>query len=341
MRRKVRIGIVGLVHDHVWGVLNQFVALDNAEVACAADVNEPLLKRVKDLGVKKTYKRYEDLLANEKIDAVIAYTENSCAADITEATAERGLHVMVEKPMAANLEQARRMYRAAEKWGVRLMVNYPTTWSPVVRHASKLAQEGFVGRIYQVKYRAGHEGPKEIGCSRYFYEWLYDEKLNGAGAFMDFCCYGANICRWILGVPDKALALGGTYVRDYLTVEDNAVLLMGYEKAMGIAEATWSQIGSGGPLGYPLLMKGSKGTIAAGQDLQVYTSEKHGWERIEPPPLEKPNQNGPEHFVTSILEEKPFEETVSASHNLDVQAILEAGLVSMCEGRAVSLNELV
>ena len=341
MRKKVRIGIVGLVHDHVWGVLNQFVALENAEVTCAADMNEPLLKKVKDLGVKKTYKRYEDLLADEKIDAVIVYTENSRAADVTEAAAEHGLHVMVEKPMAASLEQARRMYRAAERSGVRLMVNFPTTWSPVVRHAGKLAQEGVVGRIYQVRYRAGHEGPKEIGCSRYFYEWLYDEELNGAGAFMDFCCYGANICRWILGVPEKALALGGTYVRDYLTVEDNAVLLMGYEKAMGIAEATWSQIGSGGPLQYPLMLKGSEGTIAAGQDLQVYTSEKQCWEKVEPPPLEKPNQNGPEHFVTSILQEKPFEDSVSASHNLDVQAILEAGLVSMREGRAVSLNELV
>jgi len=88
------------------------------------------------------------------------------------------------------------------------------------------------------------------------------------------------------------------------------------------------------------MLKGSKGTIAAGQDLQVYTSEKQCWETIEPPPLEKPNQNGPEHFVTSILDENPFEDSVSASHNLQVQAILEAGLVSMREGRAVSLNEL-
>jgi len=115
MRKTVRLGIVGLVHDHVWGVLNQFVALGNAEVTCAADMNEPLLKRVKDIGVKRTYKRYEDLLADEKIDAVIVYTENSRAADVTEAAAEHGLHVMVEKPMAASLEQAQQMCRAAEK----------------------------------------------------------------------------------------------------------------------------------------------------------------------------------------------------------------------------------
>jgi len=198
-----------------------------------------------------------------------------------------------------------------------------------------------IGKIYQVRYRAGHQGPKEIGCSQYFYEWLYDKKLNGAGAFIDFCCYGANVCRWILGVPEKAAAIGGTYVRDYLTVEDNAVLLMGYEKAMGLAEATWSQIGSGGPLQYPLVLKGSEGTIAAGQDVQVYTAGKQCWEKIEPPPLEKPNQNGPEHFVSNILEEKPFEGSVSASHNLDVQAALEAGLISMREARTVYLNELV
>ena len=341
MGKTVRIGVVGLVHDHVWGVLNQFAAVENTEVTCAADVNEPLLERARNLGIKKTYKHYEDLLDKEKIEAVIVYTENSRAADVTEAAAEHGLHVMVEKPMAANLEQAQRMYKVAERSGIRLMVNYPTTWSPVMRHAGESAQEGLIGKIFQVRYRAGHKGPKEIGCSRYFYEWLYDDKLNGAGAFIDFCSYGANICRWILGVPQQAVALGGTYIRDYLTVEDNAVLLMGYEKAMGIAEATWSQTGGGGPLQYPLMLKGSEGTIAAGQDLQVYTSEKQCWERIEPPPLEKANQNGPEHFVTCILEEKPFQGSVSASYNLDVQAVLEAGLVSMREGRTVYLNELV
>lgn len=341
MEKEIKIGVIGLVHDHVWGVMNQFKAIENVEVTCAADVNEPLLEKVGKLGIKKTHKRYEDLLAEEKIDAVLVYTENGRAADVIEAAAGRGLHVMTEKPMAANLGQARRMHKAAKKSGIRLMVNYPTTWSPAIRHAGKLAKEGLVGHIYQVWRRTGHKGPKEIGCSPYFYEWLYDAELNGAGAFMDFCCYGANICRWILGVAEKATALGGTYVRDYLTVDDNTVLLLGYKKAMGIIEGTWSQIGGGGPLQYQLTLRGSEGTIAVGRDIQVYTSKKESWEKIEPPPLEEGGQNGPQHFVKCVLEDKPFEDSVSPSFNVEVQAMLEAGLISMRENRTVYLNELI
>jgi len=341
MRKKLKIGVIGLVHDHVWSILNQFKAIEDVEVVCAADMNEPLLEKVGQLGVKNTYKSYEELLAREKIDAVIVYTENSHHADVTETAAEKGLHIMVEKPMAANLEQAQRMFKIAEKSGIKMMINYPTAWYPTMRNAYKLAQEGLIGKIYQARYRAAHEGPKEIGCSSYFYEWLYDEKLNGAGAFMDYCCYGANMCRWILGVPEKALALGGTYIRDYLTVEDNAVLLLGYKKAMGIAEASWSQIGEGVPPKYNLILNGSEGVIAAGSELKVYTSERKCWEKIELSPLDVVRRSGPEHFVTSILKDRPLDDVVSPLHNRDAQVILEAGLISMREDRAVYLNELI
>ena len=337
---RLKIGVVGLVHDHVWGMLDEFRKVDGAEVTCASDVNEPLLDRVRELGVKRTYKSYENLFSGEEIDAVIVYTENSRHADVTERAAEEGLHVMVEKPMAANLEQAERMLKVSRKCGIKLMVNYPTAWYPTFREAYRNANEGLVGRVYQVRYRAAHEGPKEIGCSRYFYEWLYNKELNGAGAFMDYCCYGANMCRWVLGVPERAVALGGTYVRDYLTVEDNAVLLMGYQKAMGIAEASWSQVGEGVPPRYTLIINGSDGVIAAGKQLRVYTAEKKGWETLEPPPLERGRRSGPEHFVTCIREDKPVDDVVSPICNRDAQAILEAGLISMQEDRAVYLREL-
>lgn len=171
MADKLRVGVVGLVHDHVWGIVDQFQKLEDAEVTCVADVNEPLLAKVRKLGVK-TYKSYDDLLAKEKIDAVIVYTENSRHADITELAAEKGLHIMVEKPMAATLEQADRMLQASKKHGIKLMVNYATAWYPTFREAYKMAMEGSIGRLYQARYRAAHEGPKEIGCSPYFYEWL-------------------------------------------------------------------------------------------------------------------------------------------------------------------------
>ena len=339
MTTKLRIGVIGLVHDHVWGVLEEVKKVENAIVTCVADVNKPLLAKAKERGIK-TYESHADLLAEEKIDAVFVYTENSRHADVTELAAEKGLHVLVEKPMAATLAQASRMVRASKKYGVKLMVNYPTAWNANFREARRLANEGEVGRVYQVRYRAAHAGPKEIGCSPYFYDWLYNRDLNGAGAFMDYCCYGANICRWILGVPEKAVALGGTYVRDYLTVEDNAVLLMGYKKAMGISEASWSQVGEGVPPQYTLSINGSEGNMVAAKELRVFKPERRSWESIAVPPLEDGKRNAVEHFVSCIREDEPFDDVVSAELNRDAQAILEAGLMSMQQDRAVYLREL-
>ncbi|HIE14748.1 TPA: Gfo/Idh/MocA family oxidoreductase [Candidatus Bathyarchaeota archaeon] len=342
MAGELKIGVIGLVHDHVWEILEQFKDLPDAVITSVADVNPPLLSKVKEhCGVKKTYTNYEDLLKKEKVDAVLVYTENSRHAEITEAAAERGIHVMVEKPMAANLEQAERMFKASHRYGIKLMINYPTAWFPAMRYEYSLAKEGRIGKVYMVRYRAAHEGPKEIGCSPYFYEWLYNPELNGAGAFMDYCCYGANMCRWILGVPEKVTALGGTYVRDYLTVEDNAILLMGYPKAIGIAEASWSQIGEGIPPRYTLILNGSEGVMAAGKAaLKVYTAENKRWEELDVPPLEAGRRNGPEHFTRCILEDKPVDDLLSPLYNRDSQAILEAGLTSMKEERTVHLSEL-
>ena len=336
---KLKIGVIGLIHDHIWGVLNSFKKIEDASITCVADSNIPLLTKVKELGVK-TYRSYTDLLSKEKVDAVLVYVENNCHADITELAAEKGMHVMVEKPMAANLAQADRMLKASRKHGIRLMVNFPTAWNAEIREARRLASEGLVGSIYQVRYRAAHAGPKEIGCSPYFYGWLYNKDLNGAGAFIDFCCYGANVSRWILGVPEKAVALGGKYVRDYLTVEDNAVLLIGYKKAMGIAEASWSQVGEIAPSYYPFTVNGSEGNIVAGKDLRVYSVGKKDWEILKAPPLEEARSNCAEHFVSCILEDRPFDDVVSAAYNRDVQAILEAGLISMREDKTVYIREL-
>ena len=123
-------------------------------------------------------------------------------------------------------------------------------------------------------------------------------------------------------------------------MEDNAVLLMGYPKAMGIAEASWSQIGEGVPPKYTLVLNGSEGVIAAGKELKVYTSESKCWKTVQPPPLEVGRRNGPEHFITCIREDKPFDDLVSPLYNRDAQAILEAGLISMRESRVVRLSEL-
>jgi predicted dehydrogenase len=177
MTETMKIGILGLVHDHIFlmNEINNFQAIENVEVTCAADVNEALLKKACNMGVKRTYKDYKEMLVREDLDAVGVYAENYLHGEYTEAAAENGLHLLVEKPMAANLEIAQKMFDAAKKKKVKLMINFPPLWSPALRHAIKMAQDGNIGNIFELRFRAAHNGPKEMGCTPYFYKWLYNE----------------------------------------------------------------------------------------------------------------------------------------------------------------------
>ena len=78
-----------------------------------------------------------------------------------------------------------------------------------MQHALDLAQSGEIGEVWQVRYRAAHQGPKEMGASEYFCDWLYDPNRNGGGALMDYCCYGAVLSRVLLGRPHSVTAVTG------------------------------------------------------------------------------------------------------------------------------------
>src|SRR5262249_30386911 len=159
-------------------------------IVAVCDDNSPLRDRVvEQYGALNAYTSIEELLAEETVDGIVCGSENNRHPSIVEAAAAKGGHVMVEKPMASTYAGARRMLDAAQRSGIMLMVNWPTAWSRSINLAYDLARQGRIGHVFYVKYHAGHNGPREIGCSEYFWEWLYDPEKNGPGALMDYCCY--------------------------------------------------------------------------------------------------------------------------------------------------------
>jgi predicted dehydrogenase len=347
MKRQYKLGIVGLVHDHVWGLLSQFKDIEKVEMLAAADPNSPLLEKVKThFGVERLYTDYTEMLNKEDLDMILLCTENSRHAEVVEAAAEKGIHVIMEKPMAATLEQAKRILRAAEKHKVKVMVNYPTTWSPAVQQALKMVREGEIGRIFHIRFRGAHAGPKEVGCSPYFYNWLYDKELNGAGALIDYCCYGVNLSRWFLQrMPRSVVGFMGTLARTYLEVDDNAMILMDYGDALGIAEACWSQVGP--HPGHGPIINGEDGSLVVdegGRKLHFFVVKTKGNYRdiksevIESPEPPKGWRSGPEYFVEHIEKDEEIGEPLNVKFNRDVQEVLEAGLHSALKGKRISLS---
>src|SRR5207248_3253113 len=102
-----RVGIACMSHDHVWGELKHWQGLPNVELAAGGDDDPELQERLKtEFGVARVYPSYREMLERDELDIVQAAGGNSEGADIVEAAAAKGIHVISEKPMAATLAQA-------------------------------------------------------------------------------------------------------------------------------------------------------------------------------------------------------------------------------------------
>jgi predicted dehydrogenase len=335
MRETCRVGVAGLIHDHVWGMLRWWKELEGAELVAAADVNPPLLEKVKSEFGVKTYSSYTEMLDREELDIVTVALDNATTVDAVEAAAAHGVHVLSEKPMAATLEQADRMIAACRAARVELMINWPTAWNPAIQTLDRMVREGMIGEVHKVKYLAAHQGPKEIGCTPYFYNWLYDARLNGAGALMDYCCYGADMAAHWLGRPRSVVGITGTLVKPDFPVDDNAIILMQYPHAFGVAEASWTQQGTDG--GANPSVFGSTGTLSViGNRIRLSRLNREP-EFFEPDQPAPGRRNGAEYLVSCLRAGVPVEGMCSAETSRIAQEILQRGLESAQSGQAVQL----
>ncbi len=343
-----KIGVLGLIHDHVWQHVAEMSGRHDV-VLSVAEPNSPLREKARDeFGVERLHDDYGTLLEKERPDAVLIFVDNAGTAPLVELAASHGKPMMVEKPMADSLANADRMRVAAVNANVPLMINWPTAWQPAIRHALALALDGQIGAIYRFSFRGGHRGPKEYGCSPYFYGWLYDRERNGAGAYIDYCGYGASMARLILGMPSRASATIGHLVKPDINVDDNAVLTLRYQHAIAVIEATWSASGpvpDGGPAiwgrgGTVVVQRRSgrrEGDLSGSGVVRLTSDDDPDGQLLDPPILPEGERTAVQYFLTCLAQDRPIEGLVSMEIGRDTQEILEAGLRSDRDGRTISL----
>jgi predicted dehydrogenase len=339
MTKCFRIGVLGLAHEHVWANLDGLTALSNGKLVGVADPNQPLLERVHGTYGCETYSNYEEMVDRQRPDAVCVFADNAKGAELAAWAAARGLDVMIEKPMAADLAGAERMIDAARRAKVRLMVNWPVIWRPQVQAALALAVRPEFGRIWQITCRAGHGGPEAEGTS-YSSAWVLDPKRNGGGALIDMCCYGTNLANVLLGRPSRVTGIVGQLREQALPAEDNAIVVMSYAQAMATAEGSWSQVGQ--PVtGYLATIWGTGGSVVVGPGrggrLWCATASQPEPVEITPPQPEAHMTSGSAHFLWALSTGNEFHPFCRAETCRNTQEVLEAALQSSRTGAAVSL----
>jgi predicted dehydrogenase len=163
---------------------------------------------------------------------------------VVEACAPKGIHVMVEKPLATNISHVNRMEDLAKKYKIYLLTNFETSWYPTTEKTYQLVNDSnSIGSIKKVVIHDGHQGPKEIGVNKEFLAWLTDPVQNGGGALIDFGCYGANLMTYLMKgqEPVSVTAVTQNFKPGiYPKVDDEATIILTYPNAQCIIQASWN-----------------------------------------------------------------------------------------------------
>ena len=339
---KTRLAIVGLDHDHVWGMLHDILSESDAELVAIADPHPELVAKAKARVPASVvfYDDYVKMLDDAKPDGVIVTTENDRHLAILRECAKRHINFSTEKPMATTGADAREMERLARGAHIKLMVNYWNAWVAPTHDLFHRVHGGDLGPIQKIVVEQGHQGPREIGVSKEFGAWLYDPVKNGGGAIMDFGSYGAEWALWLKGRPAKVCAYTlKLKAAQHLAVDDDATILLEYPDGTAVIQASWDWPMNRGQV----QVFGPKGSLLANEKDLLYNPANHDDPSmpdgapvaLQPVPPETSNPIA--YFVYCIRNDKPIEDPVSAKLNVGVVEILEAAKESMRTGRAVPM----
>jgi predicted dehydrogenase len=342
----LRVGIVGLVHGHVQGFLQQSPHNPQIEIVGIAEPDGQLASQYAtqygfDRGL--LFPDLEEMLERSHPQAVLVYTNTYDHRRVVEICARHGVHVMMEKPLAVSFEDALAIEKAAHLGKIQVLVNYETTWYPSNRSAYDLVHENALGEVRKVVVHDGHRGPKEIGVGPEFLAWLTDPKLNGGGALFDFGCYGADLMTWLMDGkrPETVTAVTQQIKPNvYPRVDDEATIILTYPKAQAILQASWN---------WPFDRKdmevyGQKGYVITVRrdDIRVRHSgggneQPSHEEQVAAKPLPAPYDNSLSYLKAVVVGGIKPDGPSSLDINLTVTEILDAARRSAASGTTIHL----
>ena len=338
----MRVAVAGLAHGHVDGFFRLLKSHPEVELAGVYEASDDLRHKVAAKYHFADSLMFADLnamLDTVKPDAVAAFSDTFDHLSIVQGCAAHKTPVMMEKPMAVSIAQARGIEAAVRKSGIPLIVNYETTWYASHRAIWHLFKDQHdAGAITKMVAMDGHEGPKEIGVGPEFLAWLSDPAKNGAGALFDFGCYGANLMTWLM---DNAAPVAVTATTQHIkpqiypNVDDEANVLVEYPKAIGIIQGSWNWPYSRKDLevyadhGY---------AVATGGDSLRTRIGKSGEATTRPDPMPAQDKDSVAYLYSVVKGGRKVEGLSSLANNVIVVEILDAARESARTGKRVTLR---
>ena len=320
-----------------------YAVLPNVEIVALCDVDKMKAAALaqKWAPEAKVYTDHKKMLASEDIDGVTVTLPNYLHAPVTIDALNAGCHVNVEKPMAASIDECKKMIAAAKKAGKLLMVNQSQRLFPTHRRAKEVIDSGIMGKILHVTAMFGHEGPEHWSPSG---KWFFEKQKARFGAMADLGVHKADLVRFLTG---KEIAEISAYTalleKKGATIEDNFVSCVKFaDGTVGTVCASWTVKGM--DTNYTILHC-ENGTLRIGAipGLPILAELTHPRCRIEfDVPSPKPAYDGSwcvdasGSFVRACLgEEKPY---CTGEEGMKSLAVILAAEKSAQTGKSVKVT---
>lgn len=296
--------------------------------------------------------RYDDvdtLLEKSKPDIVVVCSTTAAHMEWVDRLAQRGIHIVLEKPFATSLTEADRMIDSAEEGGVTLAVNWPLAWYPPHRTTRRLIRDGVVGDVVEVHYYDGNRGPLshshgktaidgDVSRAEKSKTWWY-QRATGGGATLDYLGYGATIATWFRDgtMPDSVVA--ATHVPDGLEVDEQGVVVASYATGLSTFQTRWGTFTD--PWTHQpqpscgFIVVGTEGTIASwdyAQTLHLQTRERPDGVDIRVDVLRQEESNALGFLVDRLRRGIAIDGPMSWETSRSGQRIVDTALISAESG---------
>lgn len=349
--RQYRMAVVSLIHAHSWLHLGAMLKGDKVQLVGVAETLPDLLERARRTDVipqtrnetrpgvpdNLIFADWKKMIDETKPDVVWAFTETNRHLEVVEYCAPRGIHVMVEKPLAATYKEALAIERLARRHNIQVLTNYGSTWGGANYAVKSAIDSGAIGKVFRLKATVGHNGPGDPRRSS-FAAWLADPVKNGGGAMVDFGCYSILWALWLKGMPESVYATALHLKPEmFPNVEDHSTLVLNYKDGTAIFEASWD-LPSRPPSGNEIF--GTAGSIVMGRRIELRrNSAARGVEaeEIAVNPLPAECAEPIAYMVDRLRTKEPVEGLSALGLNVAVNQVLEAAKLSVKTGKAVPL----
>ena len=336
----MRVVILGMVHGHVEGFLSQSLHRADIQIVGISEPDKTVAQKyAKQFQLDKDllFTDAEQMLRQTHPQAALVYTNTFDHRQAVELCARHGVHVMMEKPLAVSLEDARAMKKAAGQGKIQVVVNYETTWYASNRAVHQLVEDKALGPIRKIVVHDGHNGPQEINVPPEFLKWLTDPKLNGGGALFDFGCYGADLATWLMN-GERPISVTAVTQRNkpeiYPRVDDEATIILTYPNAQVIIQASWNwpfgrkDMEVYGQTGYAITVERDRLRLrrAGEQEQQIVASA-----------IPSPEEDSITYLRAVVLDGREPAGLSSLATNLIVTEILDAARQSAVSGKTARL----